>query len=91
MTIPIVTYGSAVYVANIQEDCRAQAAEMRFLRWVEGCTKLDGIRNEEIRRKLQLVLVEDTIVKYKKAWSWHLLSMRHSLPFTACMEISVTG
>ena len=31
---------------------RLQAAEMRYLRRVEGVTKLDKVRNEDIRQRL---------------------------------------
>jgi hypothetical protein len=31
---------------------RIQAAEMKYLRTVKGCTRLDQIRNEDIRNEL---------------------------------------
>ncbi len=32
---------------------RLQATEMRYLRRVEGVTKLDNVRNEDVRQRLK--------------------------------------
>jgi hypothetical protein len=36
----------------MREWNRIQAAEMKYLRTVKGCTRLDQIRNEDIRNEL---------------------------------------
>ena len=36
-----------------RQESRLQACEMRYLRRVEGLTKMDQVRNEEIRKEAQ--------------------------------------
>lgn len=44
-----------------KEGCRSsRSAEMKFLRLVEGCTRLD-IRNDDIRRELKTWSINDRI------------------------------
>jgi hypothetical protein len=47
---------------------RLEAAEMRFLRSVEGCTRLDKIRSEVIRKELEISGIQDVRAKYEKKW-----------------------
>jgi hypothetical protein len=45
---------------------RLEAAEMRFLRSVKEYTRLDKIRNEIIRKELEIEGTEDMRSKYKQ-------------------------
>jgi hypothetical protein len=47
---------------------RVQAAEMRFLRSVKGCTRLDKIRNEDVRKELGVFSINDGIRRYRQDW-----------------------
>jgi len=52
-----------------------EAAEMRFLRSVPGCTRLDKIRSEVIRKELEISGIQDVRFKYKQNWTNHLERM----------------
>jgi hypothetical protein len=52
-----------------------EAAEMRFLRIVKGYKRLDKIRNEMIRKELQICGIQDVRSKYKQTWINHLERM----------------
>jgi hypothetical protein len=39
MAIPALLYGSEAWTVGARDTSRIQAAEMRFLRAVKGCTK----------------------------------------------------
>jgi len=52
-----------------------EAAEMRFLRSVTGNTRVDKIRNEVIRKKLEISGIQDVRLKYKQNWINHLERM----------------
>jgi hypothetical protein len=45
---------------------RLEAAEMSFLRSVKGYTRLDKIRNEVIRKELEIAGIQDARSKYKQ-------------------------
>jgi len=47
---------------------RLEAAEMRFLRSVKGYTILYKIRNEVIRKELEISGIQDVRSKYKQNW-----------------------
>ena len=49
---PLLLYGSETWVTTKRDMTRLEAAEMRFLRSVTGCTRLDKIRSEVIRKEL---------------------------------------
>jgi uncharacterized Fe-S cluster-containing protein len=51
---------------------RLEAVEMRFLRSVKGYTRLDKIRNEVIRKDLEISGIEDVRSKHKQNWIKHL-------------------
>jgi hypothetical protein len=53
---------------------RLEAAEMRFLRSVKGYTTLDKIRNEVIRKELEIAGIQDVRSKHKD-WVNHLERM----------------
>jgi hypothetical protein len=50
--VPVLLYGSKTLTPRKREWNKIQAAEMKYLRTVKGCTRLDHIRNEDIRNEL---------------------------------------
>ena len=57
---------------------RLEAAEMRFLRSAAGCTRLDKIRSEAVRKELEIFGIQDVRLKYKQNWINHLEKMDNS-------------
>jgi hypothetical protein len=52
MAVPVILYGSETWTPRKRDWNRIQAAEMKYLRTVKRCTRLDQIRNEDIRNDL---------------------------------------
>ena len=52
-----------------------EAAEMRFVRSVQGYTRPDKIRSEVIRKELEISGIQDVRDKYKQTWINHLERM----------------
>ena len=61
---PTLLYGSETWVTTTRDMTRLEAAEMRFLRSVKGYTRLDKIRNEVIRKELQISGIKDLRSKH---------------------------
>ena len=53
MVVPMMTYGCESWALKEREKARLQATEMSVLRKVAGVTRLDCIRSEHIRCRLQ--------------------------------------
>jgi len=51
---PALHYGSETWVTTTRDMTRLEAAEMRFLRSVKRCTRLDKISSEIIKKTRSL-------------------------------------
>jgi hypothetical protein len=55
MATPVLLYGCETW--TLKKDWnRIQAAEIKYLRTVKGCTKIDLLRNEDIQNELGIAL-----------------------------------
>jgi hypothetical protein len=52
MAVPTLVYGSENWAVNRADIRTAEAAEMKFLRYVAGYTLKDQVRNDNIRQQL---------------------------------------
>jgi hypothetical protein len=66
MALPVLLYGSETWAIKTKDMNKIQATEMRYLRSVKGCTKLDHIKNEDIRKELDTDSTQYKIEKYRK-------------------------
>jgi hypothetical protein len=57
-----------------------EAAEMHFLRSVNGYTRLDKIRSKVIRKEVEIPAIQDMRSKYKQNWINHLERMDNTRP-----------
>ncbi|KAI5754231.1 hypothetical protein M8J77_006965 [Diaphorina citri] len=73
--IPILTYGSETWAMRKKDKSRIQAAEMKFLRSIAGKTRRDRIRNDDIRRMLQMESLEERMRKGRLRWYGHMKRM----------------
>ena len=64
------------YRLGSKDLSRIQAAEM-FLRSVKGCTILGKVRNEDIRKELNIFCIKDKIQQYRQDWLDHAQCMPH--------------
>lgn len=47
---------------------KIQMAEKQYLRTVNGSTRANCIRNEEIRKELNIFLIGEKIISHRKKW-----------------------
>jgi hypothetical protein len=78
MAVPVLSYGSETWTLRKRDWNRIQAAEMKYLRTVKGCTRLDQIRNEDIRNELGISPLSEKIIEYRNKWKAHLQRLEHT-------------
>jgi hypothetical protein len=78
MAFPVLLYGSETWTPRKRDWNRIQEAEIKYLRTVKGCNKLDQIRNEDIRNELAISALSGKIIEYKNKWKAHLQRMEHT-------------
>jgi hypothetical protein len=57
---------------------RIQGAEVKYLITIKWCTRLDQIRNEDIRNELDISPLCEEIIEYRNKWKVHLQRMEHT-------------
>jgi hypothetical protein len=72
MALPVLLYGSGIWTIKIKDMSKIQATAMRYLRSVNGCTELDHIKNEDIRKELDIDSTQYKLENYRKKWTEHL-------------------
>jgi hypothetical protein len=77
IAVPVLMYGSEAWTIKKKDISRIQSAEIKFLRSVKGCTRMDRISNE-IRTELEMYAIQDKITEYRIRWSAHLQRMDNS-------------
>ena len=65
---------------------RLQVTEMRYLRRVEGVTKLDKVRKEDIRQRLKQEAVVEVARKKQRAWKEKLNGIGRGKTCEACVQ-----
>ncbi|KAH0461941.1 hypothetical protein IEQ34_009516 [Dendrobium chrysotoxum] len=69
---PAMLYGAECWPLKEKHNSKLSVAEMRMLRWMSGFTLRDRIRNEHIREKVGVALVEDKIRESRLRWFGHV-------------------
>ena len=70
---PAMTYGSECWAVKKKDENKLNSAEMRMLRWARGKTRLDHIRNEDIRKEAHVKPVEKFLENKRLKWFGHCL------------------
>jgi hypothetical protein len=78
MAVPVLLYSSKTWTTRKRDWNRIQVAEMKYLRTVKGCTRLDQVRNEDIRNELGIFPLSKKIIEYRNKWKAHLQRMEHT-------------
>ncbi|XP_070045939.1 uncharacterized protein [Nicotiana tomentosiformis] len=68
-----------------------KVAEMRMLRWMCGHTRLDRIRNEVIRDKVEVAPVEAKMREARVRWFGHVKRRNTDAPVRRCERLALGG
>jgi hypothetical protein len=78
MAVSVLLYESKTWTPRKRDWNRIQAAEMKYLRTVKGCTTLDQIRNEDVRNELGISPLSEEIIECRNKWKADLQRMEHT-------------
>ena len=69
---PAVLYGMGAVAMTKRQERKMEVAEMKMLRFSVGVTKLDKLRNEEIRIRLGIIELEAKLREERLRWMGHM-------------------
>jgi hypothetical protein len=72
MAVPVLSYVSESWVISKEDKDKTQAALMRFLGRVKGCTRADRIRNVDIRAELNTYNNNNRLEENREKWKQHI-------------------
>ena len=73
---PILTFGCESWVLTKRLKSQLQNMEMKYLRRVIGITRLDRVRNVDVRNELETELLIDKIEQGQLWWFGHLIRIK---------------
>jgi hypothetical protein len=87
--VPVLLYGNETCTLRKRHWNRIQAAEMKYLRTVKGCSRLDRIRNKDVRNELGISPLSKKLIGCRNKWKAHLQRMEHTrIPLQAYININ---
>ena len=69
---PAILYGTECWAAKGEHEHKLSVAEMKMLRWMSGHTRLDKIRNEDIRERVGVAPIVEKMVESRLRWFGHV-------------------
>ena len=84
-------YGSEGWAVKKKYESKLKSAEMRMLRWARGKTRLDHIRNEDIRKEAHVKPVETFLENKRLKWFWHCLRRETNHICAKSLRLEVSG
>jgi hypothetical protein len=77
MAVPVVTYGSEIWIINHQNNRNQnfETAEITFLWSAAGYTRRDQIRNTKIGEELNVFNLNNKFIKLRSQWKYHFIRM----------------
>ncbi|XP_070032186.1 uncharacterized protein [Nicotiana tomentosiformis] len=84
-------YGAKCWPVKNYHVHKMKVDEMRKLRWMCGHSRLDRIRNEVIRDKVGVALVEDKMREAGLRWFRHVMRRDTDAPVRRCERLALEG
>ena len=89
---PAMVYGSECWALRKQEEQRLHTTEMKMLRWSQGKTRKDRIKNETIRGIARVTPIKSVLAQKRLSWYGHVMRREetHITRSTLSMTVTVT-
>ena len=88
---PAMLYGTDYWAIKNTQARKLEVADMRMIRWMCGHTRLDKIKNEAIRRRLEVASISDKIREGRLRWYGHIRRRHVSATVRTVETLSVEG
>ena len=86
---PILTFAAETWTLTKRQENRIQASEMKFLRSMLGKTRMDKVRNENVRNEIGVEKHNDRMEKNKLRWFGHVKRMEEGRIPKRTMETQI--
>ena len=70
---PAMVYGSECWSLRKPEEQRLHTTEMKMLRWSQGKTRKDRIKNETIRGNAKVSPTNSVLTQKRQSWYGHVM------------------
>ncbi|EYC09238.1 hypothetical protein Y032_0061g3226 [Ancylostoma ceylanicum] len=88
---PAVLYSSECWPATKEIERRLGVMEARMLRWATGITRLDHIRNEDIRKRYGVAPIQEKMCEQRLRWLSHVLRALEQSVEQIAYDFEVSG
>jgi hypothetical protein len=78
-------YGAECWPTKRRHIQQLSVAEMHMLRWICVHTRLDRVRNDDIRDRLRVAPIEEKLIQHRMRWFGHV----HRRPSEALVHRSI--
>ena len=69
---PAMLYGAECWPTKRRHIQQLSVAEMCMLCWICGHTRLDRVRNDDIRDRLGVASIEEKLIQHRLRWFRHI-------------------
>ena len=88
---PAMMYGAETWAVKKAHEKKLDVAEMKMLRWMNGVTKLDRIRNERIRGTTKMGEISKKVQESRLKWYGHVSRRENEYVGNIVMGMEVPG
>ena len=88
---PATVYGSECWALRKQEEQRLHTTEMKMLRWSQGKTRKDIIKNETIRGIARVTPIKRVLTRKRLSWYGHVMRREDTHIPRSTLSMTVTG
>ena len=88
---PAMVYGSECWALRKQEEQRLHTTEMKMLRWSQGKTRKERIKNETIRGNAKVTPINSVLTQKRLSWYGHVMRRDETHITKSTIRTTVTG
>ena len=88
---PAMVYGSECWALLKQEEQSLHTTEIKILRWSQGKTRIDRIKNETIRGIAKVTPIKSVLTQRRLSWYGHVMRREETHITRRTLNMKVTG